>query len=31
MSSPEACLKAYLEAVDHAGIYIPHGYPEQRP
>lgn len=29
MSSPEACLKAYLEAADHAEIYIPHGYPEQ--
>ncbi|MFD7602923.1 hypothetical protein [Streptomyces mirabilis] len=31
MNSPEAYLKAYLEAADHAEIYIPHGYPEQRP
>jgi hypothetical protein len=31
MNSPEAYLRAYLEAADHAEIYIPHGYPEQRP
>jgi hypothetical protein len=29
MNSPEAYLKAYLEAFDHAEIYVPHGYPEQ--
>ncbi|SOE19403.1 hypothetical protein SAMN05442782_0405 [Streptomyces sp. OK228] len=31
MNSPGAYLRAYLEAADHAEIYIPHGYPEQRP
>lgn len=29
MSHPTSCAKGYLEAADHAGIYVPHGYPEQ--
>ncbi|GAX57436.1 aldo/keto reductase [Streptomyces olivochromogenes] len=29
MSHPEAYPKAYLEAADHAEIYVPHGHPEQ--
>ncbi|MFG2372005.1 alpha/beta fold hydrolase [Streptomyces sp. NPDC048504] len=29
MSHPTSYATGYLEAADHAGIYVPHGYPEQ--